>query len=260
MGCNLLITGIYWGYNPFTNHLLTSWDILVSIELAFFNRKRRSINSATNQAFECFFPHLMSFQPRKNQHTTPGHPRSNQKLKVRLHIMQFVPKKHRHNNNRCVSGSKIPVDGDIADTAGSTKDLSSGRMMSKACAPGPPWLPWGFTLKVSPRFSLNKKHMGKTTRSKESLGVLWTVLFVRPKKYDMMGIFLKLQYLTKRFGLFLLLFFCSGSTTYQRFHFFSRWDSSSPNYVTLYLFFFLLQKYQLLSIGCTLHPLTNEGL
>ena len=92
MGCALLITGIYWGYNPFTNHLLTSWDILVSIELAFFNRKRRSINSATNQAFECFFPHLMSFKPRKNQHTTPGHPRSNQKLKVRLHIMQFVPK------------------------------------------------------------------------------------------------------------------------------------------------------------------------
>ena len=27
MGYNLLINGIYWGYNPFTNHLLTSWDI-----------------------------------------------------------------------------------------------------------------------------------------------------------------------------------------------------------------------------------------
>ena len=24
---NLLINGIYWAYNPFTNHLLTSWDI-----------------------------------------------------------------------------------------------------------------------------------------------------------------------------------------------------------------------------------------
>ena len=31
MGYNLLINGIYWGYNPFTNHLLTSWDIQVSV-------------------------------------------------------------------------------------------------------------------------------------------------------------------------------------------------------------------------------------
>ena len=29
MGCNLLINGVNWGYNPFTNHLLTSWDIQV---------------------------------------------------------------------------------------------------------------------------------------------------------------------------------------------------------------------------------------
>ena len=28
---NLLINGVYWGYNPLTNHLLTSWDILVSL-------------------------------------------------------------------------------------------------------------------------------------------------------------------------------------------------------------------------------------
>ena len=27
MGYNLLINGVYWGYNPLTNHLLTSWDI-----------------------------------------------------------------------------------------------------------------------------------------------------------------------------------------------------------------------------------------
>ncbi len=27
MGYNLLINGLYWGYNPFTNQLLTSWDI-----------------------------------------------------------------------------------------------------------------------------------------------------------------------------------------------------------------------------------------
>ena len=27
---HLLINGIYWGYNPPTNHLLTSWDIQVT--------------------------------------------------------------------------------------------------------------------------------------------------------------------------------------------------------------------------------------
>ena len=27
MGYNLLVNGVYWGYNPLTNHLLTSWDI-----------------------------------------------------------------------------------------------------------------------------------------------------------------------------------------------------------------------------------------
>ena len=29
MGYNQLINGVYWGYNPFPNHLLTSWDIQV---------------------------------------------------------------------------------------------------------------------------------------------------------------------------------------------------------------------------------------
>ena len=28
-GYNLLINGVYWRYNPLTNLLLTSWDILV---------------------------------------------------------------------------------------------------------------------------------------------------------------------------------------------------------------------------------------
>ena len=26
---HLLVNGVYWGYNPLTNHLLTSWDIQV---------------------------------------------------------------------------------------------------------------------------------------------------------------------------------------------------------------------------------------
>ena len=29
MGYNLVINGVYWGYNLFTNYLLTSWDIQV---------------------------------------------------------------------------------------------------------------------------------------------------------------------------------------------------------------------------------------
>ena len=29
MDYNLLTNGVYWGYNPHTNLLLTSWDILV---------------------------------------------------------------------------------------------------------------------------------------------------------------------------------------------------------------------------------------
>ena len=27
-----LINGVYWGYNPLTNHLLTSWDIQILVE------------------------------------------------------------------------------------------------------------------------------------------------------------------------------------------------------------------------------------
>ena len=33
MGYNLYINGVYWGYNPLTNLLLTSWDIQVNPSL-----------------------------------------------------------------------------------------------------------------------------------------------------------------------------------------------------------------------------------
>ena len=36
MGYNLLINGVYWGYNPLTNHLLTSWGIQVAVKSIFF--------------------------------------------------------------------------------------------------------------------------------------------------------------------------------------------------------------------------------
>ena len=38
MGCNLLIYGVYWGYNPLTNHLLTSWDIQVPLTVYLEDR------------------------------------------------------------------------------------------------------------------------------------------------------------------------------------------------------------------------------
>ena len=36
MGCNLLINGVYWSYNPLTKLLLTSWDILVHVHHKIF--------------------------------------------------------------------------------------------------------------------------------------------------------------------------------------------------------------------------------
>ena len=40
MGYNLLINGVFWGYNPITNHLLTSWDIQAT--LFFLSQKSHS--------------------------------------------------------------------------------------------------------------------------------------------------------------------------------------------------------------------------
>ena len=35
------INGVYWGYNPFTNHLLTFWDIQVFICYLYTTPKRK---------------------------------------------------------------------------------------------------------------------------------------------------------------------------------------------------------------------------
>ena len=43
MGYNLLINGVYGGYNPLTNHLVISWDIqVVDIHslMSFFSARR----------------------------------------------------------------------------------------------------------------------------------------------------------------------------------------------------------------------------
>ena len=45
MGYNLLIYGVYWGYNPLTNHLLTSWDIQVVPDSTTFVLKKVYLNS-----------------------------------------------------------------------------------------------------------------------------------------------------------------------------------------------------------------------
>ncbi len=38
MGYNLLINGVYWGYHPLTNHLLTSWDIQVYLYQNWYSK------------------------------------------------------------------------------------------------------------------------------------------------------------------------------------------------------------------------------
>ena len=38
MDYNLLINGVYWGYNPLTNHLLSSWYIQVRIKRTYISK------------------------------------------------------------------------------------------------------------------------------------------------------------------------------------------------------------------------------
>ena len=45
MAYNLLINGVYWGYNPFTNLLLTSWDIQVVGKLPWKSMGRKDSQS-----------------------------------------------------------------------------------------------------------------------------------------------------------------------------------------------------------------------
>ena len=47
MEYNLPINGIYWGYNPFTNHLLTSWDI--QVDLLEFDRSVNQLMFMANE-------------------------------------------------------------------------------------------------------------------------------------------------------------------------------------------------------------------
>ena len=53
LGYNLLINGVYWGYNPFTNHFLTSWDIQVLGTASFWQlkseKKRKPLTSVVKQ-------------------------------------------------------------------------------------------------------------------------------------------------------------------------------------------------------------------
>ena len=50
MGYDLLINGVYWGYNPFTNHLLSSWHIQVYV----FSRYPRSSRCFAKKSPPCF--------------------------------------------------------------------------------------------------------------------------------------------------------------------------------------------------------------
>ena len=46
---DLLINGIYWGYNPLANHLLSSWDIQANIP---FETKNCGALKCTKKAVE----------------------------------------------------------------------------------------------------------------------------------------------------------------------------------------------------------------
>ncbi len=59
---------IYWGYNPFTNHLLTSWDILVenAVEPSFYLLETHQ--KATHGSNVPMLPHFKKFlKDRKTQ-------------------------------------------------------------------------------------------------------------------------------------------------------------------------------------------------
>ena len=58
MGYNLLINGVYWGYNPLTNHLLTSWDIQVSR-----GEKIEIFETTTQQTFYHTSNHYLPWKP-----------------------------------------------------------------------------------------------------------------------------------------------------------------------------------------------------
>ena len=49
MGYNQLINGVYWGYNPLTNHLLTSCDIQVHVDVTKKSNSSRLSRGNTPQ-------------------------------------------------------------------------------------------------------------------------------------------------------------------------------------------------------------------
>ena len=57
MGYNLLINGVYRGYNPFTNHLLTSWNI--QVDKGGGKKYLPPFSSVSSfHSFPCFFSDL----------------------------------------------------------------------------------------------------------------------------------------------------------------------------------------------------------
>ena len=68
MGYNLLINGVYWGYNPLTNHLVTSWDSKVHFSVVPALSGRGLVDCITNgclfTAHNCWMiPYLGLIRP-----------------------------------------------------------------------------------------------------------------------------------------------------------------------------------------------------
>lgn len=183
---------------------------------------------------------------KKSTHTTPGHPRSNQKIKLEFTFCNFCPRKSTQQSMRL--RSKMPVD--IAEIAGATKDLSSGRMMSKACAPARPWFmgfhPQGFT-----RFFCRKN-----TWDSYEARIAWGInrIELDPRSMVWWVYFWNYSILPSVFESFLLLFSVQKVLHINIFTW-KRWDSSSPS-----LLHFIVFRLQKVSIESTPHPLANEGI
>ncbi len=60
MGYNLLVNGVYWGYNPLTNHLLTSWDIPVVFQDSPNIYIVRRCDRTTQEAFKGSFHTILT--------------------------------------------------------------------------------------------------------------------------------------------------------------------------------------------------------
>ena len=55
---NQLINGVYWGYNPLTYHLLTSWDIQVVLHVSTSVTSEETVSTDFDESSRLYFEEL----------------------------------------------------------------------------------------------------------------------------------------------------------------------------------------------------------